>query len=354
MSYAKAARGFSSPAFHPGPTFHPGLENVNGFSERALGNTTLDSPETQFDPHVAEGCSKDAPNTEKAHVLIEDDLAGAAKVLPKYHQPRKLPATDLSIRKYDLEKKLRDLRSFHDKFVLLTPTLPDLGPDEIGELAKSSLPLVSYSYPVKKKVKVREERIDAPMPPTFKLPGPAPVSKDPFASQLARVSQLTTREELGGNQDLLKGYRGQQLKAYNPHLQPGTESILDSGSSVETLTNNLKSSTSEVIRNRVQLGLRRSVYRGIHRPGWQSRHTAMFYLDWDILSFLQEQYPLGLSQGLDSILTISGQANDAYMSTVRRYLEITWPRNPAALLDALQGAVVNYPQIGTSGCKHAS
>ena len=121
---------------------------------------------------------------------------------------------------------------------------------------------------------------------------------------------------------------------------------------VRLLVERYFSDPMEVIRNRVLLGLRRSVYRGIHKPGRQSRHTAMFYLDWDILSFLQEQYPLGLSQGLDSILTISGQATDAYMSTVRNYLAITWPGNPAALLDALQGAVVNYPQIETSGCKH--
>jgi hypothetical protein len=121
---------------------------------------------------------------------------------------------------------------------------------------------------------------------------------------------------------------------------------------VRQLVERYFSDQMEFIRNRVLLGLRRSIHRRIHKPGRQSRHTAIFYLDWDILSFLREQYPLGLSQGLDSILTISGQATDAYMSTVRNYLEITWPGNPTALLDALQGAVVNYPQSETSGCKY--
>jgi hypothetical protein len=121
---------------------------------------------------------------------------------------------------------------------------------------------------------------------------------------------------------------------------------------VRQLVERYFSDQMEVIRNRVLLGVRRTIDRGIHKPGRQSRHTATFYLDWDILSFLREQYPLGLSQGLESILTISGRATNAYMSTVRNYLEATWPGNPTALLDALQGAVLNYPQSETSGCKY--
>ncbi|CZR65722.1 uncharacterized protein PAC_15622 [Phialocephala subalpina] len=102
----------------------------------------------------------------------------------------------------------------------------------------------------------------------------------------------------------------------------------------------------ETIRQRVSLGLRRPTNARKSEPG---RHAAMFYLDWDILTFLQEQYPLGLAQDLGSVLTITGQATDAYMATVREYLNGTWPSYPSTLLDALQGAIVNYPQEETSG-----
>jgi hypothetical protein len=79
----------------------------------------------------------------------------------------------------------------------------------------------------------------------------------------------------------------------------------------------------------------------------------MFYLDFDILAFLQEQYSLGLAQDLGSILTITGQATNAYMSTVRDYLKHMWPAYPSILLEAIQGAIVHYPQEETSGSKYA-
>ncbi|KAE8452013.1 hypothetical protein EG329_002178 [Mollisiaceae sp. DMI_Dod_QoI] len=102
----------------------------------------------------------------------------------------------------------------------------------------------------------------------------------------------------------------------------------------------------EVIRNRILLALQRPIDKDKHEP---SRHVAMFYLDWGILTFLQEQYPFGLAQDLGSVLTITGQATDAYMSTIRNYLQGFWPSYPSVLLDAIQGAISNYPREETSG-----
>jgi hypothetical protein len=107
-----------------------------------------------------------------------------------------------------------------------------------------------------------------------------------------------------------------------------------------------------VIRNRVMLGLRRPMDKADHRHRPPGRHAAMFYLDWDIVSFLQEQYTLGLDQDIGSLLTITGQATDAFMSTVRTYLEYTWPAYPVALLESLQAAIAGYPRGDIKKCKH--
>jgi hypothetical protein len=80
----------------------------------------------------------------------------------------------------------------------------------------------------------------------------------------------------------------------------------------------------------------------------------MFDFDWDIISFIQEQYPLGLDQEVGSILTITGRGTDAYMSTVRTYLQRTWPAYSMHLLNSLQGAINSYPRQDNPGSKHFS
>ncbi|KUJ21185.1 uncharacterized protein LY89DRAFT_429259 [Mollisia scopiformis] len=100
-----------------------------------------------------------------------------------------------------------------------------------------------------------------------------------------------------------------------------------------------------VVQNRVLDSLRSPLTKDNPNSG---SHSAMFCLDWDVLAFLQEQYPAGLAQDLGSVLTITGQASDAYMSTIRNYLEYAWPQCPLALLEALQGAITKYAEEETS------
>jgi hypothetical protein len=187
-------------------------------------------------------------------------------------------------------------------------------PDPI--VGKSSPPVVS-SNPVEEKVKVREERISGvPSLRIMPLQEETGYLKDTFASQLARVSELRTRAELGGNRNLLKGYHGQELKAYNPHLQPGTESILGTGSSVETLINNLKSRTSAAPQSTVPTSLFDASSKGsknIFMQGFSVERTNLpattevsyrvttQHTDWDDQSSISSVTMLGPKQKKDIV-----------------------------------------------------
>lgn len=106
----------------------------------------------------------------------------------------------------------------------------------------------------------------------------------------------------------------------------------------------------QLIQKRVMLCLRRP------GPNHQKEipakhHTAMFYIDWDVLTFLREHYAQGLRQDLGSVLAITGTSIDAYMTTVRDYLGSGWPKDSLALLDAVQEAISRYPEDAELGCE---
>jgi len=98
----------------------------------------------------------------------------------------------------------------------------------------------------------------------------------------------------------------------------------------------------------VSIGLRRTIEDPVSKPQCQS---AMFCFNWDIPKFLEEHYPSGLAQDLGSVITITGHAGKAYITTVRDYLQHTWPRYPLDLLGILEGAVKDYAQVDSAGCK---
>ena len=101
----------------------------------------------------------------------------------------------------------------------------------------------------------------------------------------------------------------------------------------------------DLIRHRISLGLRRPAYQNMSGEGF----SVMFYIDgWDIRTFLQEQY--SALHDLGSILAITGQANNAHMSTVHEYIKRTWPNSPFSLLDAVQSAITQSPHSSSQGC----
>ena len=80
------------------------------------------------------------------------------------------------------------------------------------------------------------------------------------------------------------------------------------------------------------------------------RIQVKFCLEWDIWGFLHN-FPRGPAQDLGSILTVTGEAGDAYLSTVRTYLQRTWSTHSLTLIDAIQLAVTNATQNDALSCK---
>ena len=76
---------------------------------------------------------------------------------------------------------------------------------------------------------------------------------------------------------------------------------------------------------------------------------AKFIVDWDIIGFLQRQYDLGVNQELGSILALTGQSVNAQLSTVRSYLEQTWPTNSLTLLNAIKFAIARNARNRPTG-----
>lgn len=82
--------------------------------------------------------------------------------------------------------------------------------------------------------------------------------------------------------------------------------------------------------------------------------NVLLRLNWEIESFLVENYDLGLAQDLGSVLVITGTTNnpsDAYMTTIYNYLKETWPSQPFPLLKVLQAALVNSSEGKTASSK---
>jgi hypothetical protein len=87
----------------------------------------------------------------------------------------------------------------------------------------------------------------------------------------------------------------------------------------------------------------------IRRPGAIGKsafgsHQVEFRVDWDVVAFLKEQYSLGLSQDLSHVVTITGQAVNAQLTTVCNFLKQTWPDHTFELLQAIQSTLSRHGQ----------
>ncbi|KAF2176608.1 hypothetical protein K469DRAFT_812982 [Zopfia rhizophila CBS 207.26] len=66
---------------------------------------------------------------------------------------------------------------------------------------------------------------------------------------------------------------------------------------------------------------------------------ACIHADWDLLRFLKERQSHGLRDELGSVLTITGNSQEAQLNTVAQFIRQTWKTQSDALLPALQKKV---------------
>ncbi|KAF2814371.1 uncharacterized protein BDZ99DRAFT_516970 [Mytilinidion resinicola] len=92
----------------------------------------------------------------------------------------------------------------------------------------------------------------------------------------------------------------------------------------------------ELIHHRILLAIRRP---GMIHPTPGGLFQAEFFTEWDILSFLDTQYPLRTSHNLRPIIAITGGPTNAQLTTVEEYLRQNWPIHTWELIDALNTAI---------------
>lgn len=81
-------------------------------------------------------------------------------------------------------------------------------------------------------------------------------------------------------------------------------------------------------------------------------HCVGFLLDFDLEAFLQDSYDASTpraQQDLGSIFIITGASSDAYMSTIRVYLQKTWSDNAFSVLDAIEELLVERSRVPVTG-----
>ena len=117
--------------------------------------------------------------------------------------------------------------------------------------------------------------------------------------------------------------------------------------------------------SQVQMSIKRQYSNHMDRIGYLIRSKWQFSLDipgtgnlnvllsaeWDVRNFLLHDYPAGLAQDLGSIVVIIGRAKNAHLSTVRNYLQRTWPIHSLDLLNAIQTTVSKDAESVTMSCK---
>lgn len=102
---------------------------------------------------------------------------------------------------------------------------------------------------------------------------------------------------------------------------------------ISALVTDADSTQMDMIRYCVEASIRGS---DISMKDSRGSYTVRFHLHWDILGFLEHEYSAGLEQDIGQILTITGKARNAQLTTVRAYLLDHWPLHNETLLKALQ------------------
>ncbi|KAF1958373.1 hypothetical protein CC80DRAFT_29776 [Byssothecium circinans] len=92
----------------------------------------------------------------------------------------------------------------------------------------------------------------------------------------------------------------------------------------------------ELIHHRILLAIRRP---GIIERFSDGIFRASFFIDWDVLDFLQTCY--SLSQDLRHVIAVTGTPVNAQLATVEAYLQQTWPDHTWKLVDALNTAIAS-------------
>ncbi|KAJ3523775.1 hypothetical protein NM208_g12324 [Fusarium decemcellulare] len=66
------------------------------------------------------------------------------------------------------------------------------------------------------------------------------------------------------------------------------------------------------------------------------KFAAAFNVDWDLTSFLVNNYEAGIHQKLDKIVAITGAIDTAQLCSVGQYFKFRWPEQSSQLLEALE------------------
>ncbi|KAF4987882.1 hypothetical protein FDECE_15270 [Fusarium decemcellulare] len=74
---------------------------------------------------------------------------------------------------------------------------------------------------------------------------------------------------------------------------------------------------------------------------------AVFNVDWDLASFLINNYEAGIHQQLDKIVAITGAIDTAQLCSVGQYFKRWWPEQSSQLLEALEHQIYHSSSGGT-------
>ena len=120
-------------------------------------------------------------------------------------------------------------------------------------------------------------------------------------------------------------------------------SYLTQHEAFSALTSNIQKAMEQHFGNMMEL-IRHRVVSALRRPGRikmvaGERLLAKFQTEWDVVAFLEDQFPTGRLQTLRKTLTLTGEAVNAQLSTVERHLAQFWPKYPYLLLDAMSAEI---------------
>lgn len=91
----------------------------------------------------------------------------------------------------------------------------------------------------------------------------------------------------------------------------------------------------------------------LSREAHSQEFTATFELDWDLLTFLdQQQYTTDHAEAVSKVITLTGSGQDAQALTCAEYLAQTWPLTGDVMLQLIKDVLHNRNGLAQSGEYH--
>lgn len=111
---------------------------------------------------------------------------------------------------------------------------------------------------------------------------------------------------------------------------------------------NLRSSVRQFMLPDMMKAIHREVASKLQNST-NGRHSVTFSVCWGARKYISEEFDPG--QALGPVLTLSGNATNAYATSCAEYMSWNWPKTGSAMLDAIQTAVQveTYSMVWLSG-----